>query len=737
MNYSTTALLPALPARAPTDEFAGQTPPDLFEEIGYRFPVGRVGVEMVKAHGNAFGLRLGWHRAKNVVSIFETTALRPLAEVTLGGQTFPLFFTQRGKQKRGRIRLAGKRKTAKPAQCALRYVTEIVGRDDKLTWHWRIAASRAAMEQKVPDNAPPDSVTLFLPLAPGRAQILLPPGTVPGEPLSVASVWVNDLLVTAAPHVEWAGGSVAPILEADGKGFRLTLPGACLAGAGVTLGWETWVSAARTEADALSALLEHSAHRSDQAQIVLPRVGDFLTTLVSQAQTILMDDARVDKKGADRLWFRAVPGEKDKHLAGDGADAAQTAHALLTRFLLTGDDALRRRARLLAQGIAEFQISDEQSPHWGAVHDACVKRKTFGDAEGNATVGVRATARAARGLHLLHAHFKTDSLHRNALNAAQWLLLKTDKMGRLLFGRFAESGPPVGGENGWHIAETLTPLVETFRATKNDVFQKAALRAAHALAEDLTTGALRFEQATTEQLSAAVEGVLFISREYERPELLALAQRLGKSLRARRLPNGTFAEPDGVMLPLSPIAPLVAACRAALALMRIDDAPIWPLMVLRALQAAQTLADADSAHVTVSDWGALCSLPTSLLLGLSARIDNCTPNPDEVSIKRGWHTFSPECTARDYLKVCAAPSDTGEPNALPAPVDFLPLVCPLTLQVLLLVLAPSDVETVQITKNGKSPYVKNLLTGDYDQIASLVPIGDGSEARMGIFLADT
>ena len=192
-----------------------------------------------------------------------------------------------------------------------------------------------------------------------------------------------------------------------------------------------------------------------------------------------MNDDCVDKKGADRLWFRAAPGDKNVHITGDGADTALTAHALLTRFLLTGDDALRRRARLLAQGIAEFQISDEESPHWGAVRDACIKRKTFGDANGEATVGVRATARSARGLHLLHAHFKTDSFHRNALNATQWLLLKTDKMGRLSFGRFGENGPPVGDENGWHVADTLQALVETFRATKNDVFQKAALRAAH------------------------------------------------------------------------------------------------------------------------------------------------------------------------------------------------------------------------------------------------------------------
>lgn len=718
-------------------------PIGMVEEIGYRFPLGRVGVELLPSVGGSFGLRLGWHRAKTVVSVFETTALRPLAEVTRGGQTFPLFFTQHGRQKRGRVRLAGRRKTAKSPQCALRFLTTVAGREDKLSWQWRISATRAALAQPVPINAPPDSVTLFLPLAPGRVQIFLPPGVRSGEPIRVAAAWVNDLVVTVAAHAEWAGGvcDLAPVLEAAAKGFRLTLPGACLEAGGVTMGWETWVAPARTEAEALQALLNHCAHRADAAQIPDARPGDFLTLLGKQAQTTLMDDARVDKKGADRLLLRANTGERDLHLAGDGADAARVAHALLTRFYLTGDDALRRRARLLAHGVTEFQITDENSPHWGALRDACFKRKTFGDKNGGQTVGVAPTARAAHGLHLLHAHFKTDSLHRTALNAAQWLLLKTDKNGRLPFGRFGETGAPSENtcESGWHVTETLLPLVETFRATQNDIYLKAALRVSHTLFDDLTHGHLSYEHATTEQLSAAIEGVLHVSREYERPELIAFAQRLGVSLRSRRLPDGTFAEPsaNGLQTPsLSPLAPLLASAQAGLALIRVDDAPVWPLLVLRALRAAGRFAEAHPERTTLSDWGGLCALPTGLLLGLAARVSGCSPNRDEVTVKRGWHTFSPEPMAFDYVRVSAVVPDAA-PDDAPIPVDFLPLVCPITLQVLVLVLAPGGVTHVLITKNGRVPYVKNLLTGDYDQTAELVALGDGNEAMAGVFLADT
>ena len=735
------ALLPRLPesddsSDASVSSPAAQTPIGLFEEIGYRFPLGRLGVEMLPSVGGSFGLRMGWHRAKTVVSVFETTALRPLAEVTRGGQTYPLFFTQHGRQKRGRIRLAGRRKTAKSPQCALRFITTVSGRDDKLVWQWRIGASKGAMAQPVQEGASEDSVTLFLPLAPGKGKQLLPPGAQPGDPLTVASVWVNDLLVSVAPYGEWSGGTIAPTMEADAKGFRLHLPSACLGGSGVLLGWETWVSPARTEADARQALLTHCAHRADQVQIPQERPGDFFTRLMQTAQAELMDDARVDKKTGDRLWLRAVKGERDRHVAGDGADAALTAHALLTRFYLTGDDALRRRARLLANGVGEFQITNEESPHWGAIRDSHVK-KSFCDSLGRPSVGVQATGRASRGLHLLHAHFKTDEMHRAALHAAQWLLLKTDKDGRLAFGRYAEAGPRLGdqSENGWNIAETFAPLAETFRATKNDVYQKAALRNVKVLGEDLTRGALRFEQATTEQLGTAIEGILHVSREYERPELIALAQQIGRALRARRLPNGTFKEPADVPAPLSPLTPLLWAARGAFALQRVDDDTVWPLLALRALHAAGRLADADPTLTTIADWGGLCTLPASLLLNLAARVQNCVPDRDDLTLKRGWHTFSPDPAAAEYISVRAIVPD-DEADGPPA-VDFLPLVCPLTLQVMLLVLAPAHVKRVRILKNGRVPYVKNLLTGDYDQSAVLSPLGDGKEAMAGVFLADT
>jgi len=61
----------------------------------------------------------------------------------------------------------------------------------------------------------------------------------------------------------------------------------------------------------------------------------------------------------------------------------------------------------------------------------------------------------------------------------------------------------------------------------------------------------------------------------------------------------------------------------------------------------------------------------------------------------------------------------------------------LGMQVLVAVLAPAGTTDVMVTKNAKTPFLKNLLNGDFDAKANLVPLGDGVEAMIGVFIADT
>ncbi|MGC4045551.1 MAG: hypothetical protein QM758_17300 [Armatimonas sp.] len=273
----------------------------------------------------------------------------------------------------------------------------------------------------------------------------------------------------------------------------------------------------------------------------------------------------------------------------------------------------------------------------------------------------------------------------------------------------------------------MTALVETFKVANNETYLKAALRSIGALRSRVADGTLRPESAPTEYLAACIEGILLVSREYENNDMRAFAKQLGATLRARRQPDGWITElPDRT--PPTPLTPALAATRAALALMRVDEDPVWPLMALRALRAAGKRAEGDYENLPVADLSALASLPISLLLTLGARPKGGEADRDRVKVKRGWQTFEADPATREYIQVTA-------PDG--SPVDFLALACQASLQVQITVLAPPSVKNVVITKNQRNPYVRNLLTGLHEQRYPLEPLGDGTEANYGVFIADT
>lgn len=723
-------------------------------EDGYRFPYSRVALETIPDGSGmlgtetTFGVRLFWQRGKATLPLVETTALRPIAQVTLNGQRYPVSLGQHGRKKRDRIVLAGRRKTARSPRCALRFVCVVEGREDKLTWHWRIAATSAAIAYDERERAKhpfgenvasaPDEVALYLPFAPGKARIF----TQAGVP-NVQVLWMNDIAVSVAGINEDANGNGVPILEHTGRGFTLTLrqqeeqAPSLLAGHGVSLTWETWAAPARTEAEARAALLRHAADLADRAQITSLWEAGTLTALVTQNEAALMDANAVDKRGVDRLAFRAVgldgtPNPK-RHAAGEGSDAALAACALLGRFYQTGDDALRRRARLVARDVCDFQIQDTESQHWGAVWDELAGKKHYGDIHGGKTVSVATTARTAKGLLIAHSHFDTEILSRTALAAAQWLLLRLDRDGGYPMERWNTDGPPSDdvARSPWVVGESLAPLVETFRATRNETYLKAALRVVNALREGLSQNRLVPETASTEYLASTIEGVLNVSREYESGELIDLARQMTLGLRARRLPDGSLAEPPGLPTPVSPLAPTLAGARAALALTRVDSDPLWLVFAVRAIRAAGRIAENRTEagrSLVVADRAALLSLPTAALLCGAQRAKNIETDRDKLTVKRGWQTFTPDPATREYVQVTRA--DGG-------PIDYLALVCPVGLQVMVSVIAPADVTEVKISKNNRSPFVRNLLTGEIDVRARLVPLGDGRDAQTGLFLLDT
>jgi hypothetical protein len=314
-------------------------------------------------------------------------------------------------------------------------------------------------------------------------------------------------------------------------------------------------------------------------------------------------------------------------------------------------------------------------------------------------------------------------------------MLKMDRDGSIAAEHFTEEGPPAEGAewpeaSPWIMCEALIPLVETFRVTSNEVYMKSALRIVRSLKERVTDYTLPFEHASAEHLASAIDGLLLVSREYESEEMIALANRIMLGHRARRQPDGTLVEPPFIT-PTSPLGATLSGARAALALARVEESPEWLLFALRAVRAAGKIAREMTERgewVSVADRTALCMHSIGVLLTVAQRAKDAEADRDLVKVKRGWQTFQPDPATNEYVRVTLA-DDT--------PVDYISLVCPVSLQVLIAVIAPAGTTAVKVTKNTKTPFLKNLLNGEYDAKANLVPLSDGAEAMIGVFIADT
>ena len=731
-NESETEIIPEPKERKtrkkaePKEEIPGLT---LSAEMGYRFPGSKAALEILPDMVGTFGLRLAYHRGKTAIPVFQTTPLRSIAEIRCRGQHFPVFLVQHARKKRDRVLLGVKRKTASSWKAAVRCGVVVTGRDDRFTWFWRVTATTLALAQPVAKEAKdrsPEAIRLQLPFAPGKAKIL----TLPGAEGRGLVILLNDIAISViAQTLE----GILPLVTADQQGIYLSCENADLAGNGTVLSWETWLTYAKTEVEAISALGRHLAEAADQAQIPPTDTSPFLRRVIETGEREASRSDILEKRGLDKNVFRIGPHRADVLVVGPGVDAALTTQALLNRFLSSGDEMLKRRARLLANGICEFQNNKEDSAHWGAVYDALVRKTEWGDLDAKRTFSFTTTARTAKGLQLLQSYFHVDLYERTALAAAQWLLLRLDRDGLPQAERFAWDGKPLVPASPWLAGEALLPLIETFKATRNEVYFKTALRIVTTLTERFANFSLTFDTASTANLAALAEGVLLVSREYEQPELIAFACEIGQAIRARRLPDGSISDPTGVSTPIQEDLPLIsstlAGARAALALSRVDNPVLWTVFALRAARAADAMLKGYTNYLNVADRANLMMLAMNVLLAIGTRASGGIANWDKVTLKREWQTFEPDPATAEYVKVLLPSGDSP---------DYLALVCHVSHQVLIMVYAPAGTETVEIIKNNKRPLVKNLLTGAHDSRAELSYLEEtGTEGNIGVFLADT
>lgn len=643
---------------------------------------------------------------KVLTNLLATTALRPLATVTLGGESFPLTISWHERKRGGLVCFGGERK---------------MGLDGKqLAWemHWR------------PDAAVPGQVWVEMraqatPRRAGDLHLSL------HLPLHRPDVWALGAAAlrghcAQAVHSAYAGHAVQfTCLEEEAgwdderSSFELTRPRFPLGG-GKTLKLGLSFQPTKDPTETRAALVTQYAALADATLHPIEGLPDWDP---AQVAARLSDPAQYATQGAERLYLRLPLGETDEPKVFHGGCPHYPLEALLALWnwhRFHPHDDVPRLVRYGASGIAaDFQVMGRDGahePNKGAFWDRLSSGLPSDGADGQ-THGLAANARIARALFGLHEATGEPLLRRSALNVCQWLLLKMGEDGfypgdRVLATRGAsDDGRVVGSPCALDGVEAVSAFVQAFRATKNEVFIKAAWKITRRL---IDTRLREFDGIAPPQIAAVVRALIALDAESPHPDLSPIIEAWGAWLRALPLPvEAPVLNADGCH------AGLYQCAEAGLALYA------WSrdLSCLRYALSAVSQVPADSR---ARSWRDLAFGP-AVLLALSALLPSARPDFDALSVTIDWRVFAPDAATDSYVRVQDADGD---------PVPFLPLVCRNTDQLLLLILTPPAVETVTVLTNGRRPVLRDLFTDTLTEDARLRSPAGENWARVGLFTVD-
>jgi len=645
--------------------------------------------------------------AKVIAPLLETSVLRPLATVTVKGEAYPLSIDRHEAGRGGQILLGGERK---------------LGADGgTLAWEMRWTpqsgdegAFRVEMRLRAtPRRVGALRIELAAPLY--RPDLWALPAAGPGQ--SAQSAWSAYSAHGAGLVAE--GGEAA---WAEAGGWTLDFP-AFPFGGGKLVSFGLRFGPAKTAGDARASLVTQYAGWAGPALHPLrcvPRLDP-----AAAVARLTAPDAH-DMQGMERLYLKPpVAGEEGSHYAGFPHEPAGALKALWDWNRLRETEGVPRLVRFGARGLcADFQVmgrGDETEPNKGAFWDKMTAGVGTDYADGQ-THGLLSNARLARSLFLLHEETREPLLRQSALNICQWLLLKQDEAGFYGGARYhatrgvAGDGRVLPQPCALDGAEAIRAFVLAYRATRVDVWIKAAWKAA----DFLLAGRLReFDAQSPAAVAGVVLSLLALDAEAPNPRLQAALAEWGAWLRVLPLrPDLPSTSPDGLHAGLYDCASAAFGCYGL----------TRDVAYLRYAFAALALVpDASRA----ASWRSVAA-HQSALLSLAGLAPESKIDFDAPSVSLGWRVFAPDPAAAPFLRVLPAGGESpGERWA-----DWLPLVCRATDQLLLLVLAPPAVEAVSVWKNGKRPLLRDLRTGLLDSDAPLAPVGKEGWGRVGLFTVD-
>jgi len=658
------------------------------------------------------GLRRTWQLSvaarsrggvKVVAPLLETSVLRPLATVTVKGEAYPLTIDHHEAGRGGAVLLGGERKLGAGA--------------GTLAWEMRWtpqAGDEGAFRVEMRLRATPRRV--------GALRIEL------AAPLYRPELWAMPAARGQSAWSAYSAHAVGLVADegeaawAEPGGWTLDFPSFPFGGGKlVSLGLR--FGPAKTAGEARAALVTQFAGWAGPGLHPLdcvPRLDP-----ADAVARLAAPDAH-DMQGMERLYLKPpVAGEEGSHFAGFPHEPAGALKALWDWNRLRETGGIPRLVRFGARGLcADFQVmgrGDEPEPNKGAFWDKMTANVGTDYADGP-THGLLSNARLARSLFLLHGETREPLLRQSALNICQWLLLKQEESGFYGGARFhatrgvAGDGRVLPQPCALDGAEAIRAFVLAYRATRVDVWIKAAWKAA----EFLLAGRLReFDAQSPAAVAGVVLSLLALDAEAPNPRLRAALSEWGAWLRALPLTPGLPSlSPDGLHAGLYDCASAAFGCYGL----------TRDLSYLRYAFAALALVPETSR---AANWRSIAA-HQSALLSLAGLAPDSKIDFDASSVSLGWRVFAPDPAAAPFLRVLPAGGEAPEERW----ADWLPLVCRATDQLLLLVLAPPAVEAVSVWKNNKRPLLRDLRTGLLDYDAPLGLVGKENWGRVGLFTVD-
>jgi len=639
---------------------------------------------------------------KGQTALLESSASCPLATITLAGETFPLPITRHARKRGGILCLGGTRKTGTDGSA--------------IEWEMRwlpdpSCAGRFTLETRVrATSRRAGDLRLFLQTRLHAPCVwTLGAGAQNGHcaQLVYSKYSAQAILFTAlASDAGW---------DDDAHCFTLASRRFALGG-GRCLRAQIAFLPAPDQLSSRAALVSQYAEGASSLLHPCPTLPE-LDPL--PAAEWLSEPAHYAAPGVERLYLALPSADSETVQSGAPHFPLDALHALAQwdRFHPNPDAA--RLVRYGAMGIAaDFQVmgrANESEPNKGAFWDQATAGRLC-DEHGQPAHGIAANARIARSLFLLHETTHELLLRQSALNICQWLILKMNAdgwfdgahvyatEGRSTDGRVIPQPCALDG------AEAIHPFVLAFRATRNEVFIKAAGKLAAALLPRMA----EFDACPPPVAASVLRALLALDAEAPQPRLRAAIASWAAWLR---------------MAPLCPASPALNAdgqhsglydcAQAGFALF----AHTRDLGFLRYALHALSLVPPSSRGAA---WRMMASCQAAPL-SLAALLPDSRIDFDRRSVSLDWRTYAPDPATEQHIQV------RGSGNQ---PVCFLPLVCRASDQLLLLILAPPTVPAVTILKNGRRPLACDLLSGTFDTDTILHAPSGLLEARVGLFTID-